>query len=453
MKAVPLPYQCEAVEQIDQFKGRALLAHEMGLGKTLIALWWWKKTPKAHPGLVVCPALAKYVWERECLHNLGVRPLVLEGRKSFPLDMSNAQIVIVNYDVLDHWLPELRRTRFRSIFLDEIHYAKNTRAKRTKAVHKLAKGIRYIVAISGTPLLNRPIELFPTLRMLKPGTFRSRYAFANAYCKPRWTPWGWKYDGATRLDDLHKLLTATCMIRRLKTDVLPELPGKIRRVLQVPLLNEGEYQAAQDDFLRWLSKKDPLKAQSAARAETLAKLGYLKRLAARGKLKAVVNWLNEWLVNYPNEKIVVFAIHKPMIRVLRKRIESKSVVVDGSVTGRQRKMMVQQFQQDKKTRVFIGNIRAAGIGITLTAANTLAFAELDWVPANHTQAEDRIHRLGQDKQVWIWYLVAANTIEEKLCEVLEKKQRVVQSTLDGGTIDDLDVYRQLMKKIRKGEAL
>lgn len=426
-----------------------MLACEMGLGKTLISLWWWKKTPEAHPGLVVCPASVKYVWEHECVKNIGVRPCIVEGRKPWALD-AETKIVIVNYDVLRHWLPVLMEFGFQSIFVDEIHYAKNSSSKRSKAVRKLAKKIPHVVGISGTPLLNRPIELFPTLQMLRPDVFQSRFKFANAYCKPRWTPWGWKFDGASRLPDLHRLIEHTCMIRRLKADVLPELPAKIRRVLPLSLSDEGEYRHAVNDFIEWLSEKSPAKVSAARQAETLVKLGYLKRLAARLKLRGVVDWANKWLESYPDEKIVLFAVHRKMIEALQRRVEAESVVVDGSIAGRRRKESVDRFQQDDNVRVLIGNIQAAGVGITLTAASTLAFAELDWVPSNHTQAEDRIHRIGQTRQSWIWYLVAAGTIEEDLCAILEKKQRVVGSILDGGASDDFNVHRQLLSKLQTG---
>ena len=334
------------------------------------------------------------------------------------------------------------------VLVSNCHYAKNTTAKRTKAVRAVDKGIRNVIAISGTPLLSRPIELFPTLQMLRPSTFPSRWAYAHEYCKPRWTPWGWKYDGASRIPELHDLLEQLCMIRYLKRDVLPELPEKNRRVLPLALSDEAEYREASDSFLSWIGKTNPARLLTAERAETLVKLGELKRLAARLKLRAVVDWTNEWLESYPDEKIVLFAVHRKMIEALVRRISSKSVVVDGSVTGRRRKAAVDQFQRDRGTRAFVGNIRAAGVGITLTAASTLAFCELDWVPANMVQAEDRIHRIGQTAPTWCWYLVAAGTIEEDLCKILEKKQRVVSGVLDGsGAADDLDVHKRLLEKI------
>lgn len=433
------------IEQILADGKGCLLGHEMGLGKTLISLWWWQRHPEVRPGLVVCPASAKHVWEQEALHELGIRPYVIEGRMPSPhaLRRIRPELVVVNYDVLDVWLPWLKEFGFRSLFVDEVQCIKNsgpgsTRNKqrefsgsiRGNAVRTVAKKIKHVIAISGTPLLSKPIELFSTLQMIRPSIFRSRLAYAHEYCQPRHTRWGWVYDGACRIPELHDLLEQTCMIRYLKRDVLPELPEKVRRVLPVAMSDEGEYREAEDSFLAWIGKSKPERLLTAKRAETLVKLGELRRLAARLKLRSVVNWTNEWLENFPDEKLVLFAVHRKMVEALLRRVKAKSIQIDGSVTGRKRKAAVDQFQQDRKTKLCVGNVRAAGVAITLTASSTVAFAELDWVPANMTQAEDRIHRLGQTKPCWIWWLVADGTVEEHLCEVLQKKQEIVSGVLD-----------------------
>lgn len=234
------------------------------------------------------------------------------------------------------------------------------------------------------------------------------------------------------------------MIRYTKKDVLTELPEKVRRVLPLPISNEEEYKEASQSFLSWISKTQPERLLSAKRAETLVRLGELKRLAAKLKLQAVVDWANSWLESYPDEKLVPFAVHRKMIEALARRVRAKSVVVHGSVSWRDRKNVVDEFQRNENIRLFIGNIRAAGVSITLTAASTMAFCELDWVPANMTQAEDRIHRIGQNKTSWVWWLVAAGTIEDDLCNILERKQQVVSDVLDGDHPSDyLDVYVQL----------
>jgi len=449
MRLVPLPYQIKSIERIEKFGGRCLLANEMGLGKTLTCLWWWRRHPEAWPGLVVCPASAKYVWEHEARNNLNTQSLVIEGRKPKLLepDGDRPRLVIINYDILQYWMKSLLKFGFQSLFIDECHYCGNGSTARTKATSRLAKDIPNMIALSGTPIKNRPIELFPILQMIRPSIFQSRLSYAQKYCKPRCTPWGWKYDGACRIPELHDLLKQTCMIRYLKKDVLAELPEKTRRLLPLPLSDEMEYREASDLFLLWMKKRHPKRLRKAERAEALVRLGELKRLAAKLKLRAVVDWTNEWLENYPDEKLVLFAVHRKMIEALARRVQAKSVIIDGSVSGWKRKAVMDRFQQDKPIRLCIGNIQAAGVAITLTVASTAAFCELDWVPANMMQAEDRIHRIGQTKTSWIWWLIAGNTIEEDLCKILEKKQKVVSDVLDGrATVDDLDVYKQLLKK-------
>ena len=272
MKATPLPYQIQSIREIDQFRGRALVAHEMGLGKTLIALWWWEKHETASPAVVVCPASVKYMWEHECLVNLGIRPWVLEGQTpstNGKMSRTKPRIVIVNYDILSHWMEWIERLDPQCIIVDEVQAIKNMGSQRSKAVRSLTKGRPYILALSGTPLTNRVIELFPTLQMVKPKVWTSRYSFAHSYCKPKWTPWGWTYDGATNLEELHEKLTKHCMVRYLKKDVLKELPPKTRRVLTVGMENEDEYKEATENFLRWIAKSNPAKLLTAMKAETL----------------------------------------------------------------------------------------------------------------------------------------------------------------------------------------
>lgn len=457
MKIKPYPYQIEALKAINHFRGRSLIAHDMGLGKTLIALWWWRKyRRKASPAVIVCPAAVKYHWEREAVEQLGAKAIVLEGRDSRRLN-EDVKLVILNYDILPYWINDLRKLKAKLLVLDECQMVKSPQRLRTKAVRLLAKGVPYLLALSGTPLMNRPIELFTVLQLLKPKQYNSRRMFEDEFCGVRWTPWGWKADGASNIPRLHKRLKETCMIRRLKSEVLEELPPKTRRVLAIDMIRPDEYREADDHFLEWLEKQDPAKLRGAERATGLVKLGYLKRLAARLKARFVVEWINQWLEEYPNEKLVVFAIHRGMINLLagedsegKRRLNAENVVIDGRTASRRRQILVDRFQEDRGIRLLIGNIQAAGVGLTLTASSTVAFTELSWVPADHIQAEDRIHRIGQKQVSWIWYLVARGTIEEDLCSILERKQRIVSSVLDGGkNTGGLDVYQQLMARYSK----
>ncbi len=456
-------YQKKAVLQIQKFKGRALLADEMGLGKTLEVLWWVKRSPKKRPVVVVCPASLKWVWEAEAMKHIKVRATILNGRtppKKKKIT-KRRELYIINYRILKYWVSYLRRLRPQVLIIDECHYQKSRGADCTQAIERLVKGrkskgkipfrIPHIIAISGTPLTNRPEELFTTLRLIQPKTWNSHFFFVHRYCKPELRPWGWEYKGANNIKELHRKLKRTMMIRNLKKDVLKDLPEKTRSVIPLEIRNRKEYQEAENNFITWLTKKSTSKAEKAKRAKKLVQLGYLKRLAAELKMNQVLEWIDNFL-EQSEGKLVIYGIHKKIIKRLHKKYKKISVIVDGSVSNKKRKIAVRSFQQNKKFRLFIGNIKAAGVGITLTAAHNLVFVELDWVPGNMVQAEDRIHRIGQKNAAMIYYLVARNTIEEKLCKIIQKKQRVLSQVLDGSIkTNRLDVYRALEKSLLKGK--
>ena len=449
-KLIPFDYQKEVVRDIEDFEGRSLVSCEMGLGKTLCALLTLKRQKiESFPAVVVCPASVKYAWEHEAIR-VGIRPTVLEGTKPEKASRkSNApRLTILNYDILKHWLPTLIKQGTKTVIFDESQYLANRGSQRTKAAMKLGRSCRHVIALSGTPLVNRPAELWPTLHMIRPDLYPSFWQFAQRFCKPRRTPWGWDFSGASNLDILHSTLNRQCMIRRLKKDVLKDLPEKIRCVVPVEIADRKEYEKARDDFAGWLKTVQPDRVQSAMRAQQMTQIGYLLRLTAKLKLRSVVEWCNNFLEG-SDEKLVVFGVHTKMIEALDRRLNGgKHVVVDGSVTGRLRKAACDQFQRDPKTRVLIGNIKAAGVGLTLTAASTVAFAELFWTPGAMTQAEDRCHRIGTTQTVWAYYLVAAGTIEERLCKAIQTKQEVIRATLDGGTMeDDLSILDQLLAEL------
>lgn len=461
MKAKALPYQRQGVRDLEDFLeegGGGLLADDMGLGKTLQTLWLLRRSTVGDmfPALVICPASVKYTWEHEAAEHVNLRSQVLEGRTppagTLGLDMM-PKLLIINPDILANWLPYLLRIGLKTIVMDECQYFTNLKTKRTKATIKLARAVPYRLALSGTPLTNRPSELWPTLHMIRPDEFPSFFSYAQSYCKPRRRPWGWVYDGAENLDQLHAVLKATCMVRRMKTDVLKDLPSKMRRVVPMEIERAAEYQYAAGDFLNWLRENHGgHRANKAARAVAVTRIGYLLRLAAKLKARRVVQWVNNFLEEFPDEKIVLFAVHKKMIEVLQRRVRGKHVTVDGSVTGRNRKLAVDEFRRNKECRVFIGNIRAAGTGVDglQDVCNTTAFAEIWWRPGDIIQAEDRIWRIGQGNVAWINYLIAGGTIEEDLCRIIQTKQSIIRSTLDGAPFEgDMNVFDQLIKVLGK----
>lgn len=455
-KLEPLPYQFECLDEIDDHNGRALLALEQGLGKTLVSLWWCKRN-NIRPIVVVCPASLKLYW-RYIARQIGISGYVLNGREpSMPSMVTRPALVILNYDILPQWFKTLRRIKPQVVILDEVQAIKTRPARtkrskkgiRTKAVRELCRKVPHVLALSGTPLLNRPEELWPTLNILRNKVFKSFRPFGMKFCKPRYTPWdGIVYDGSSKPKELNRLLRCTCLVRRLKSEVLKDLPPKMRSVVPMPLSDRTEYEEACTNFLRWLSRLSPTKAKSARKAVALSRMGHLKRLCARLKLRAVIHWINQRL-DETDGKILVATIHRKMTDALVRRCGNRTgtVVIDGRVTDmKHRQYAVDRFQRDKNTRLFIGNIQAAGLGLNLQAANTVAFAELPWRPADCTQFEDRAHRIGQTDTVWVYYLVAGDTIEERLCDILQTKQSVISNVLDGGDReDDLNVFSQLLE--------
>jgi SWI/SNF-related matrix-associated actin-dependent regulator 1 of chromatin subfamily A len=458
--AEAMPYQRAGVRAIEAFGGRALLADEMGLGKTLQALWFLRRQragPTA-PAVVVCPAAVKYMWEHEAAKHVGLHAHVIEGTTPPPagaLLTAPPPLTVINYDILRHWVPWLQRLGPQVVILDECQYIANRRTKRTRAVQRLCRGVPQVLALSGTPLTNRPSELWPTLNTLRPDLYPSFFTYAQEFCDPRKAPWGWEFKGATNLPRLHQQLRERVMVRRLKADVLADLPQKVRRVVPMELADRDEYELANRDFRAWLLQHAAAKFATATRAEQLTKIGYLLRLTARLKLANVAAWANRWLEE-TGEKLVLFAVHKAAIKGLRELVDAEAVVVDGSITGRHRQAAVDRFRTNPNTRVFIGNIKAAGTGIDglQEAASTMAFAELWWRPGDHVQAEDRLHRMGQDARTWVNYLVAGGTIEETLCQIIQTKQQTIRSVLDGGTPagtgDDLNVLDQLLTTLATG---
>ena len=433
------PYQQEGVKRIKEFGGRVLLADDMGLGKTIQALTYLQQTPKAKPAIVVCPASVKFVWEQEATLAGYKQIKVLNGQtpSKIPTDMD---LVILNYDILQHWLPILKQFKAKTIIFDEAHFLKNIRSKRYAAAKQLSKRIPYILALSGTPITNRPAEFWPVLNMLRPKFYPAFWPFAETYCNLKKGYWGWDWSGATNIDDLNKNLIEQVMIRRRKEDVLKDLPAKQRRVVPCELEHPSEYKKAVTDF------RQQLNSQGGQSAVGLVMVGSLLRLAAELKIKAMVRWIDEHLES-TDGKLVVFAKHHKIIDALREKCQYKSVQLDGRMSQKEREASVMEFQHSN-IRLFIGNIQAAGVGITLTAASTVAFAELDWVPGNMMQAEDRCHRIGQKSTVWVNYLIAKNTIEESVCRVLRKKQDVVSRTVDGETQDKFDIFQEILGELK-----
>lgn len=443
------PFQEEGVQKIYQFRGRALLADEQGLGKTIQSLAWIHHIPKRRPVVIICPATLKWTWQAEASMHFGMRAAILEGTKPKPGPIP--KIVIINYEILKFWLPKLIAAHPQVVIFDEIHYLKDPNSQRTKAAFALIEsGPASVLGLSGTPFENHPIEIWPIVRMINRRIFPSRTKFAWKYCKPKLTRYGWTYKGAVNKKQLHAKLVRTCMIRRLKKDVAKDLPDKSYKVISCKLKSYTEYNRATRDFLQWLRTVSPSRANKARRAAALVKVGYLLRLAARLKLQFTEAWIREFLESNPGEKLVGFTMNKFIIEHLKK-VFPRALVIDGSVKGRKRFETVRQFQNNKTFPLLLANWKAGGIGLTLTAASHLAALDFPWTPGALAQGEDRIHRIGQKRRVMIYYLVALMTIEEKLMKSLQTRYRDMRAILDGkgGRSYDKDIFQELLEEIDK----
>jgi len=439
------PFQIFGAKLIRYFKGRVLLADEMGLGKTIQVLYWLMKCPKKRPVIIVCPATLKWVWRSQAFDHVRLKTQILRGRTPYKI---NYPILIINYEIFRFWKPYLAQIKPIVIILDECHYIKSPKAKRTKAIRSFIRKhkIPHVIAISGTPF-DKPIEFFTVLNLLWPKEFSSQFDYAMRYCGARFTPWGWDYSGASHKKELHDRLVKLGMIRRLKSEVLPQLPRKRRFPVKFEFNRKQrqEYDFAENDFTTWVKDRH---GKEFGGVEDLVKGGYLARLAAEQKKEYICQWLDDFLES--KEKIVLFGVHKNLLHPLYDRYKDKAVLIDGDTPIPKREGIVDRFQKDKHTQIFFGNIIAAGTGITLTAASYLAFLEYCvGRPEAHIQAEDRIHRLGQEYAAIIFHLIARNTIEEDYYVTLKKQWKVIKAILDGDpNATDFDFNSALFNQMK-----
>jgi SWI/SNF-related matrix-associated actin-dependent regulator of chromatin subfamily A-like protein 1 len=429
---------------------RAFLADEQGLGKTIEALAAIEAAG-AYPAVVVCPASLKLNWQRELARWLAQRTVRAlsgngGGRSGAVGHDEPADVTIVNYDIVAARLDELCALGPAALVLDESHYCKNAAAKRTQAVQRLASVVAHdglILALTGTPVTNRPAELISQLRILgRLGEFGSGARFGERFRGP---------DAHLRL---HWHLRARCFVRRLKADVLPQLPAKTRAIVPVELDNMAEYRLAERDLVAWL-RSQPLdlreldaKVAAALRAERLVRLNALKLLAARGKLHGALAWIHDFCSS--GERLVVFAAHREVQRAVLARFPTALHIL-GEDSATARDGALQAFQAPEATvgnQLIVCSIDVAGHGLTLTRASNVVFLELAWTPAKHDQAEDRCHRIGQQDAVNAYYLLAADTVDETISTLLERKRAVIGAVTDGREEDDEGVLDGLVRELR-----
>lgn len=452
-------------------KKRLIIGDEMGLGKTVEALAILQAL-NAFPAIVICPANLKLNWYRETAKWLPGRSIQVLG-KDETFGRANSDVVIINYDQLKNYREFLVRREFKALIADESHLLKNAKTVRASIVEEIAAGCLYgkteggktnrrhkeklrppceiRLLLSGTPLLNRPDELTSQLQIIgRLAEFGGWYGFVKEYCGMEFGRFGVDTSGAKNLKQLHDRLRATCYLRRLKSEVLKELPPKQRAVMPVAITNRNDYNRAEAELIAWLkANRGEGAAGAAERAEQLVRINTLKQLSARGKMAAIIEWCNDFLDT--GEKLVVFAWHKEFVIELANALKCDAIYGDGK-SAEVRQDKVDRFQNDPNTRCIVLNLLSGGVGLTLTAASNVAFVELGWNPATMDQAGDRCHRIGQTDSVTEWWFVGAKTIDEWIHELIQNKREVVNAAVDGNeTVGEVSILNELVARLVNDE--
>ena len=452
------PYQHEGVAFIEANNGSCILGDEPGLGKTGQSLAYLALHPEDRPAIIVCPASLKLNWAKEVFLWLpdneenqvymlsGQTKQVCEhvtmkkGRLTLtPCKMPDYGIFIINYTVLIDWFDELSEIQPAIIIYDEAQAMKNPKALQTLACMDLGKQIPKKLPLTGTLIENKVEECYNALHLVRPDLFSSFWKFQQRYSKETRTK------EATK--ELHRLLSLSC-IRRKKVDVLKDLPPKIKSVVPLTINNMTEYLQAESNVMGWIKgNKGEIAANKAALITGLAKINTLKEITVKGKIDACIGWISSYLES--GKKLVVFAEHKAVIAKIMKEFGKCAVKVDGSVTGIARNKAVESFQNNPKVTLFVGQLKAAGAGLTLTAASATATIELGWNPAAHIQADDRIHRIGQNECCNNYYLIAQGTIEEDLAYMLDEKAIEATAILDGEEVVSTNLLTALLYRMKE----
>ena len=440
LKVQPYPYQLQGIARGLQLK-RFINGDDMGLGKTLESIATINKAD-AFPCLVICPNVVKINWQREWHKFTDKKAMVLTDsvRDSWPFFWQTGmnQVFIVNYESLrkyfvrritkaEKWTlkdVEFHNTikLFKSVIIDESHKVKSTATQQTKFCKGIASGKEYIILLTGTPVVNKPKDLVAQLgimdRMIDMGGWKG---FMLRYCSGP--------NQASNLKELNYKLWQHCFFRREKSKVLTQLPDKVRQIVSCEITNRKEYMDAERDLIDYLKRykeADDEKIQKSLKEEVMVRIGILKDITARGKLKEVIDFVKDFREN--GKKIILFCnLHEIVDRLMI--VFPSAVCVTGRQNMQEKQASVDAFQKNSKTDVIICSIKAASAGITLTAASDVAFIELPWTYADCDQAESRAHRIGQKDSVNCYYLLGRRTIDQKLYRIIEEKKHISNAVL------------------------
>uniref|UniRef100_A0A671YZ57 Zinc finger RANBP2-type containing 3 n=1 Tax=Sparus aurata TaxID=8175 RepID=A0A671YZ57_SPAAU len=441
-----MPFQREGVEFALSKNGRCMIADEMGLGKTVQAIAVAYAFRKEWPLLVVVPSSLKYPWIEEMerwIPELQPGDINLVENKSHTMGISSSKVTVLGYGLLTTdarpLVEALTRQRFAVVVVDESHYLKSRNAARTKILVPLIQSAKRAILLTGTPALGRPEELFMQIDALYPKMFGTWTDYAKKHCNAHYKYFGrrrqWDCRGASNLDELHQRLSRI-MIRRLKAEVLTQLPPKIRQRIPFDLPKEAAKEASAS-FAEWERLMKGMGSGVVATdnpfTQVMSLVTQMYKQTAIAKAGAVKDYI-KMMLEAEQLKFLVFAHHLTMLQACTEAvIEAKAgyIRIDGSVPSSERIHLVNKFQSDPETRVAILSIQAAGQGLTLTAASHVVFAELYWNPGHIKQAEDRAHRIGQTTSVNVHYLIAKGTFDTVMWSMLNRKETVTGCTLNG----------------------
>ena len=418
-------------------------------GKTIQALGFLNKirpdlgrTPKT---LIICPASVKMNWYREAKKWIVPATSTIVIESGIPAQaIKHHNICIINYDILTKYEKAIIPIDWDVIVYDESHYMKNDKAKRSRAGNIFSKMSDFVILLTGTPITNKPIDLWHQLNIIDWDMFKSRSAFVDRFCG------GAQGIGATNLDELQELLRSTYMVRRMKADVLAELPPKVRQIVEVSrrgferVLEEEskylsivkKYETQMDELeatrrINNMTEEEFKKEAARLRSGKLGDMGEIARIrhqTALAKVPKVVDFVKDVLEN--RDKVIVFAHHRDVIEQIANEFKGESVVLYGGMSTGEKDASVQAFMKNPKIRVFVASIVAAGVGLTLTASDTVIFAEESWNPSDISQAEDRAHRIGQQNTVFVYHLVVEGSIDSYIMSKIISKQDVIEAAIN-----------------------
>jgi SWI/SNF-related matrix-associated actin-dependent regulator 1 of chromatin subfamily A len=443
LKKSLFPYQRKGVAQGLIFK-RMINGDEPGLGKTAQSIATIVGA-NAFPCLIICPASLKENWKREWEMWTGKRVKLMDEQlvkyhQRYSENGLAVDVWIINYESLKKYFvaditkPEGAKLRmnhikfwpikdlFKSVVIDEFHRCKSTATMQSKLVKGIASGKEYILGLTGTPVVNKPMDLYSQLGIIDQITHFGGYnGFKKHYCAgPK---------EASNLKELNYKLLTNCMVRREKKEVLKDLPDKMRQVVYCNIDNRKEYAAAEADLESYLAQfkgKTADQIERSMKGEVMVRIGNLKSISARGKINDVSEFIDDIIES--GEKLVMFAHLHDVVEQLKKKYP-KAVSVTGHETSTQKQNAIDQFQNDPKCQLIICSIKAAGVGITLTASSRVAFIELPWHAADAEQCEDRCHRIGQKDSVQCTYFLGAETIDQWIYSIIDGKRGVANTIM------------------------